>query len=108
MANNKNITRTWQFHQKLYPEISKRLLVTHSYLSQINSKEQILKDALKMIELYSSKSKIRKLQLEFFCINHYNLLFHSKVDKFMGVLRAIYFPISLSEYFRYLLPNPKE
>lgn len=98
-----NILRTWKFNQKLNIEISKRLLITHSFLSQIESKESILKDAKKMIELYTNKSIFSFLQLEWFCIKHYNHLFYSKVKKTTGVLRAVYFPISLSEYYRYLL-----
>lgn len=100
-----NIIRTWKFHQLLKPEISKRLTATHTFLSKIESKEQVLKDALQMIELYNSKSFFGWLSLEMFCIKHYNQLFYSKVSRIMGMLRAMYFPVSLSEYYRYLLPK---
>lgn len=99
----KNVIRTWKFHKKLKPKISKRLHVTHSFLNQIDSKEPILKDAKRMIELYTSKSLLDFLRLVIFCIQHYDCLFYTKVNKFAGIPRAIYFPISLSEYYRYLL-----
>ena len=99
----RNIIRTWNFHRKLKPEIKKRLMATLSFLKKIDSEEQIHRDALKMIELYTSNSIFDFLLLELFCIKHYNKLFYSKVSRTMGILRAIYFPISLSEYYRYLL-----
>lgn len=101
----RNIVRTWNFNRILKPEISKRLMATHSFLKKINSKEQIHKDALRMIELYTSQSFFDFISLEIFCIKHYNQLFHSKVSRIMGIIRAFYFPISLSEYYRYLLPK---
>ena len=89
----KYIIRTWELHKKLKPEIPKRLLATHSFLSQTESKKPILEDVKRMIEYIP-------IQLECFCIRHYNLLFFSKVKKPIGILRAIYFPFSLSEYYR--------
>lgn len=100
-----NVIRTWRFHRELKPEISRRLIATHRFLQAIDSKEQVRKDALRMIELYTGKSFIDWLSLEIFCIKHYNQLFYSKVSRIVGRLRAMYFPISLSEYYRYLLPK---
>lgn len=100
-----NIVRTWKFHKTLKPEIAKRLMATHHFIQKIDSKEQVREDALRMIELYTSKSFFDWLLLEIFCIKHYNQLFYSKVSRIMGILRAMYFPISLSEYYRYLLPK---
>lgn len=101
----RNIIRTWKFHQLLKPEISRRLTATHTFLGKIESEEKVLKDALQMIELYNSKSFFDWLSLEMFCIKHYNQLFYSKVSGITGILRAMYFPVSLSEYYRYLLPE---
>ena len=101
----RNIIRTWKFHKTLKPEISRRLKVTHCFLQAIDSKEQVREDALRMIELYTGKSFFDWLSLEIFCIKHYNQLFYSKVNLITGILRAIYFPVSLSEYYRYLLPK---
>lgn len=101
----RNIIRTWKFHQALKPEISRRLMGTHRFLQEIDSKEEVRKDALRMIELYTGKSFFDWLSLEIFCIKHYKQLFYSQVSGITGILRAMYFPVSLSEYYRYLLPK---
>ena len=100
----KTIHRTWIYNKQLKPIIKERLTITLDFLKHIDSKEMILKDAIQMIELYISSSFIDFFRLEWFCIKHYKQLFHSSdVNGIMGRLRAMYFPISLSDYYRYLL-----
>ena len=98
-----NIRRTFRYYQELKPEMNKRLIAAQCFLSQINSKQPILQDALQMIQLQVNSSLINNLRLILFYIRHREKLFYAPVEKnYLTLLRAVYFPISCSEYYRYL------
>lgn len=100
----RSIRRTWNYNRQLKTIIKERLLITSDFLQQIDSKEEVLKDSIRMIKLYTSTSFIDFLKLELFCVKHYKqLFFTSKINGLIGRLRALYFPISLSDYYRGLL-----
>ena len=100
----KNIKQTWKYNKRLKPEIRRRLSITLNFLENINSQEKILKEAIRMLQLYISPSSIDFNRLIWFCICHKEQLFYPRYPKkgLISVLRAAYFPISLSEYYRYL------
>ena len=100
----KSIHRTYNYNKLLRPTIKERLIITSEFLRQIDSKERILEDSIEMIKLYTSTSFLDFLKLELFCVKHYKqLFFTSNINGFIGRLRALYFPISLSDYYRGLL-----
>lgn len=100
----KSIILTWNYNKLLKLEIKRRLKVTLDFLEQINSQEQVLKDAIKMLQFYLSSSIFDSIHLYWFCFRHYKSLFYTKETNILiGKIRALYFPISLSEYYRYLL-----
>lgn len=100
----KNIIQTWKHYRLLKSKIRIRLLNTLTFLEQIKSNTTELENAKKILRLYISKSTIDFMQLQWFCIKHYKNLFYTSV-KFspISIMRAAYFPISCSMYFRYLL-----
>lgn len=100
----KSIIRTWKYNKLLKPEIKRRCKITLDFLKQIKSDEKILKDAILMLQLYISDSIIDFIYLEYFCFKHYeNLFYATNINSFTGRIRALYFPISLSDYYRFLL-----
>ncbi len=100
----KNIIQTWKYNKLLKPKIRIRLTNTLAFLEQIKSDTTELENAKKIIHLYTSKSFINFIQLQWFCIRHYKDLFYTTVKfNLLSILRAAYFPISCSEYFRFLL-----
>lgn len=98
------IVQAWKYNKLLKPEIRRRLQLTLTFLKEIPSQELILKDSIKMINLYLSDSFIDFIRLEWFCLKHYKYLFYTmNINKYIGQIRALYFPISLSDYYRHLL-----
>lgn len=63
----------------------------------------------RQLALYQSqKGFISYAKLTFFCIKSRNKLFHTiESDNLLTILRAIYFPISCSDYFRYMSKSYK-
>lgn len=102
----KSIKRTWNYNKILKPEIKRRLQLTLTYLKQIPSQEQILKDAIQMLNLYLSNSILDFIHLECFCMKRYKCFFYTtEINPLIGRIRALYFPVSLSDYYRYLLKD---
>lgn len=98
-----SVFRTYHYYRELKPEMDKRLIAAQRFLFQIDSKEPILQDAIRMIHLQVNRSLPNTIRLILFCIRHSEKLFYAPVKKnFLSLLRAIYFPVSCSEYYRYL------
>lgn len=98
------IVQAWKYNKLLKPEIRRRLQLTLTFLEEIPSQELILKDTIKMINLYLSDSFLDFIRLEWFCLKHYKYFFYTmNINKYIGQIRALYFPISLSDYYRHLL-----
>ena len=97
-----SLSRTWHTHCRLRHKIVQIEKSTLSFLQGISSHEKIHRDAILMLQLYTQPSFWHFLRLQWFCVTHYRHLFHSTPNLPIGVLRALYFPISLSDYFRFL------
>lgn len=99
----RNLIDTVSYYRELKPEIRNRAAVTYRFLSQIKSGEPILKHALYMLNAQMRSSFPWQMKLSFFCYKHQDKLFHTSTRKnVINSLRALYFPISCSIYFRYL------
>ena len=102
------LTRTLRLHHRLRPQIARRMQATHTFLLSIASPEPARADALRLTELQSRTGLRYTLalpRLMTFCARHAAHLFHARVQgrpSLLLRLRALYFPISCSEYFRHL------
>lgn len=97
------IKRTFRLYCQLKPEIKKRLQSAQEFLLSLDASTPVAQDALYMIHLYNSKSFIDFVRLQYFCIKHRDSLFHTSLPKgIMSILRASYFPVSCSDYYRFL------
>ena len=71
-------------------------------MSKIFSLDSSEENAMKMAYYQSQKSLWAYLRLTIICIQLRNKIFHTKENNpIIAVLRAIYFPISCCDYFRY-------
>lgn len=99
----RNFWRTWRLYQELHPVMRTRLEGHLHFLRQIDSQEQALADAIHLLELMTNTSWWSIFRQQWFCIKHCDKLFYTPMPKnFLTRLRGAYFPISCSEYFRYL------
>lgn len=102
----KYFLETKKFNSVLRPIIKERLIKTKRFLENIDSNSKVKSDAIFFIDLYCSSSVLDFIRMQLFCVRHYkDLFFSSKVNGFIGRMRAMYFPISLSTYYRYLLKH---
>ncbi len=97
----KYMINSFKLHRELKPIIRKHFECTLRFLEQIDSPEKELKEAIYMSQLQSSSSFINQCRLVAFCIKNRNKLFYTVGNRgITSILRAIYFPISSSIYFR--------
>lgn len=106
----RNLLHALRLHHELRPQIAHYMAITHNFLCSIPSPEPALARALHLTEL-QSRTGLRYVlafpRLQAFCIRHCNRLFHARTAwSLILSLRAAYFPISCSKYFRNL--NRKE
>lgn len=100
----KSIVRTYNYNRKIKPEISRRLLDTKDFLKKITPQTSTQKKAIRMIELYTGSRFIDFLKLELFCLKNYRYFFFASSPHWLvGRIRALYFPIQLSDYYRWLI-----
>lgn len=100
----RTLSDTRRYNRALKPAIRERLSATRLFLQGIESVASVRKDAIRMIELYCSTSWWDYVRLTLFCFKHYDqLFFPARINAMAGRLRALYFPVSLSTYYRHLL-----
>ena len=99
----RNFWRTWRLYRELHPIMRTRLEGHLQFLRQIDSQEQTLADAIHLLELMTDTSWWSIFRQQWFCMQHCDKLFYAPLKKsLLTRLRGAYFPISCSEYFRYL------
>jgi glycosyltransferase involved in cell wall biosynthesis len=99
----KKIFTTISYYKELKPEMQRRFHIMSCFFKQLSPKTPIIKEAIRMTELQSSSSIISFFKLVFFCVKMKDKIFHAKeMRHLLSFLRAIYFPVSCSEYYRYL------
>ncbi len=87
--------------RELYPLIRERMRMTLEFLKKIDSESPTLKDAVRMLQLQTSRRAIDFLRLQVFCAGHCEKLFHAQEKKSLTLAaRGAFFPISCSIYFR--------
>lgn len=98
------IKRTFHLYRCL--RLAMRTYFSHVYalLSALPNEAECKENARKMALYQSQKSFVAYLKLTFICVKlRHKIFYATERNVFLSVLRAIYFPISCSDYFRYLI-----
>ena len=91
-------------YRKARPHICKRFEEWQKFFNQIPADNPSLRRALTMARLQVAKGPLAYLRLTLFCYKNRTRLFHAhEPDSILTRLRALFFPISCAEYYRYLL-----
>lgn len=98
--------RTFLLYRELKPQMCQYFFKVHELLSSISPEAIQKEDATKMAYYQSKNSFLDYFMLTVLCLKTRNKVFHSVENNFVvSVLRALFFPISCSDYFRYLSKN---
>ena len=98
-----SIRRTVGYYFELRPVMRKYFLCIYDFLSQIDSETTEKQAAILMAKYQSGKTFWDYIRLTILCTKNYNIIFYCKQQVWWkGILRALYFPISCSDYFRYM------
>jgi len=104
----KSITRTLKLYIELRGKIREQFVEIYRILKEVQNPE-IKNYALKLAEYQSKKGFIAYIKLTYYCIKARRYLFLTiEKDGILTFLRAIYFPISCSDYFRYMSKSYKK
>lgn len=104
-----NVRRTFLLYKELRLEIKRRLKNVYEMLSLLPNSSKNKISAMKLAKYHMSNSLFDFLLLERHCIKCRDKLFYAKEkNRLLAVLRALYFPISCSDYFRYLSNDCKK
>lgn len=99
----KNTKRTFFLYLELRPEIRTRLIAVNEILSLLPDDAKRKEDAMKLANSQVGTSFWDFCKTIFYCVKFKDRLFYTRESNgLLAVLRAIYFPISCSDYFRHL------
>lgn len=97
-----SVRRTWGLYRELRPFIREYFTKTYEFISSIQANTESKKNAQKMAFWQSQRGFWAYLKVTWLCMKQQNKIFYSVENNFVfSTLRAIYFPISCSDYFRY-------
>lgn len=98
-------------YRQARPHVRHRFREWQKFLAQIPADTPSLHRARRMAALLVADGPVAYLRLTAFCYNHRRRLFHAvEPDTLLTRLRALFFPISCAEYYRYLVKgcSPKK
>jgi glycosyltransferase involved in cell wall biosynthesis len=96
--------RTFGQYRKLRPQMQTYFSRIYSLLESVRAPMETKEDAMKYALYQSQKTVSAYLRLTFLCVKLRDKIFYApERNRMLAVLRAFYFPISSSDYFRYLL-----
>ena len=98
-----SVKRTWSLYRELRPAMRDYFRRVYELLSSLPEEAACKNDAQKIAYYQSQASFAAYIRLTCLCVKCRHRIFHSD-ERFKGsrILRALYFPISCSDYFRYL------
>ena len=97
-----SIRRTYSLYKEVRPFMREYFSNTYKFLAAIPNQSVNKEKVMKMVYFQSQQSLWAYLRLTIICIQLRDEIFHAKEkNPIVAVLRAIYFPISCSDYFRY-------
>ena len=98
--------RTLTNHIELRNEIQIYFSQIYQLLESFPEQNSVKANAQKMALYQSQKGVIAYVKLLILCVKLRKRIFHTKEkNEFVSILRAIYFPISCSDYFRHFSKN---
>jgi len=98
-----SIRRTFRNYRILRPQM--RLYFSHIYslLSKLSAESEGKDNAMHLARYHRSAKFLDYIKLSFLCVRLRDKIFHTKEkNRIFAVARAFYFPISCSDYFRYM------
>jgi glycosyltransferase involved in cell wall biosynthesis len=99
----RTILRTFFNYYEIKYEMRNYYTYIYQLLKSLPEKNSVKIDAQKMAYLHSQKGFVNYLKLARLCVKHRRKIFYVEENNaFLSVLRAVYFPISCSDYLRYL------
>ncbi len=97
-----SIRRTFSLYREVRPFMREYFSNTYNFLLSIPIQTTCKENTLKMVYYQSQKSVLAYFRLTMICIMLRDKIFHTKESNLIiAVIRAIYFPISCCDYFRY-------
>jgi glycosyltransferase involved in cell wall biosynthesis len=115
-GNNKSIRnmaasffRTLFFSIEIREKIRFHFLLIYQLLQSLPEKDSVKADAQRMAYYQSKKGLIAYMKLTILCVKLRKKIFYTEEKSaVLSVLRAIYFPVSCSDYFRYMSKSHKK
>jgi hypothetical protein len=99
----KSVSRTFSFYTEIREKMREWFKMVLQILQSLPIKDSINTDAQKIAQYQSQKGVINYLRLTCLYIKLHRKMFHvEERNIILSILRAIYFPISCSDYFRYM------
>lgn len=97
------IQRTFRNYRLLRPQMKLYFARIYALLDEIKSFSPEKENAILLAKYQSSNNFLDYIKLSFLCVKLRDRIFHAKgKNNMLSVLRAFYFPISCSDYFRYM------
>jgi glycosyltransferase involved in cell wall biosynthesis len=98
------LIRTFKQYVQLRPLMAVQFEWTYSFLKSLDSVSESKQNAIKIAWYQSQSSWIACLRLSFLYVKLRDKIFYApEKNPVLSILRAFYFPIYSSDYFRYLL-----
>lgn len=98
-----SIFRTFSLFRELRPIMKERFGEIYRLLKEFPNDASYTKDAIKLAYYHSQSSIVSYIKLTFLCVRLRHKIFYANTNNSLFVfLRALYFQISCSDYFRYL------
>lgn len=102
------VKETIRYYREIKPFMQQRFYTVEAFLKQLPVKSKLLDEALLMAHLQTQNTWKSHWKLTLLCVKKRDYLFHVKDNnKIRAMLRAFYFPIFCSYYYRYMSKNFK-
>jgi len=98
------VGRTFYNYFQVRPQMRIYFTTLYRYIEAIDISSEAKKNAMALARYQSQNSLIAYIKLTVLCVRLRKKLFYAEEkNNILSILRAIYFPISCSDYFRYFL-----
>jgi hypothetical protein len=107
-AYAKTVFRTFFYYRELRFDMQKHFLYVFQLLQSLPNEGSVKADAQKLAFLHAQRGVVPYLKLTWLCVKlRKKIFFVEEKNPILALLRAVYFPISCSDYFRYLAKSYK-
>lgn len=101
-----SISRTFKHHRRLRFKMKRYFDNIYMLLDSLEVKTHSKKNAMLLSKYHYSDSVLDFIRLSFLCVKLRDKIFHTpEKNPVLSVCRALYFPVSCSDYFRYMDKN---